>query len=138
MARTWRKNSAYFFGLEKHKQSKQKICKLKKNDLLIEDLKQVNEEIWLFYNLYKLNFQETECEFLFGLVKDKIKILNERENNILEEKLSKSKIDTAIKQMKNGKSPGIDGITIEFYKHFWNDIKDLLYNTFIECIDKRR
>ena len=55
-----------------------------------------------------MNFQEIKCEFLFGLVKDKIKILNEREKNILEEKLSKSEIDTAIGQMKNGNSSGID------------------------------
>ena len=42
----------------------------------------------------------------------------------------------AVKQMKNEKSPGIDGITIEVYKHFWNDIKDLLYKSFKECIEK--
>ena len=53
---------------------------------------------------------------------------------LLEEKLSKSEINTAIKQTRNGKSPGIDGITIEFYKHFWTDIKELLYNV-IECVE---
>ena len=25
--------------------------------------------------------------------------------------------------MKNNKSPGFDGITTEFYKKFWNDVK---------------
>ena len=29
---------------------------------------------------------------------------------------------TALKNMKNGKSPGLDGYTVEFYKFFWNDI----------------
>ena len=31
--------------------------------------------------------------------------------------------------MKNNKSPGSDGITTEFYKIFWNDIKTYLINS---------
>ncbi len=32
----------------------------------------------------------------------------------------------AMNEMKNGKSPGTDGLTVEFYKHFWPQI-----NTFV-------
>jgi hypothetical protein len=28
----------------------------------------------------------------------------------------------SLKLMKNGKSPGSDGFTVDFYKFFWNDI----------------
>ena len=35
----------------------------------------------------------------------------------------------ALKEMQNNKSPGSDGITIEFYKIFWNDIKTHLINS---------
>ena len=31
--------------------------------------------------------------------------------------------------MKNQKSPGSDGITAEFYKIFWNDIKQFYVNS---------
>lgn len=31
--------------------------------------------------------------------------------------------------MKNQKSPGSDGITTEFYKIFWNDIKQFYVNS---------
>ena len=29
----------------------------------------------------------------------------------------------ALKGMKNNKSPGSNGITTEFYKNFWDDVK---------------
>ena len=32
--------------------------------------------------------------------------------------------------MNGGKSPGNDGLTIEFYKHFWDDIKNVLFESF--------
>lgn len=121
-----------FFGLEKKRQCKKKISKLKNKDTII-----VNEEIWLFYNnLYKSNFQKTDCDFLFEIIKDNIKTLNEKDEKLREEDLSLSEIEMALKQMKNGKSPGLDGITSEFYKHFWNDIKKLVHKVFLECIEK--
>ena len=38
--------------------------------------------------------------------------------------------------MKNFKSPGIDGFTVEFYKFFWNDIKFPLLNCLNESLEK--
>ena len=35
----------------------------------------------------------------------------------------------SLKNMQNNKSPGSDGITTEFYKLFWNDIKIYLINS---------
>ena len=31
--------------------------------------------------------------------------------------------------MNNQKSPGSDGITVEFYKLFWNDVKEFYINS---------
>ena len=31
--------------------------------------------------------------------------------------------------MKNQKSPGTDGITVEFYKLFWNNVKEFYVNS---------
>lgn len=42
------KNTSYFYGLEKHRQNKKRINKLKKNDTIMDDQKQVNDEIWLY------------------------------------------------------------------------------------------
>jgi hypothetical protein len=40
--------------------------------------------------------------------------------------------------MKNGKSPGSDGFTVDFYKFFWNDIgafvfQSLYFGYLISC-----
>ena len=40
----------------------------------------------------------------------------------LEGEITYSELTTAIKKMKNGKSPGSDGYTAEFFKFFWKDI----------------
>ena len=35
----------------------------------------------------------------------------------------------ALNQLHTTKSPGINGFTIEFYKAFWNDIKNCLFGS---------
>ncbi len=37
--------------------------------------------------------------------------------------------------MKKRKAPGIDGLTVEFYLHFWEQIENPLYNMLMECIN---
>ena len=38
--------------------------------------------------------------------------------------LDRSECLKALKIMNNGKSPGMDGYTAEFYKFFWNDLNE--------------
>ena len=42
----------------------------------------------------------------------------------------------ALKSMGNGSAPGIDGITVEFFKVFWNQIGHLLTLSFSSAFDK--
>ena len=43
--------------------------------------------------------------------------------------LNEEEAALALKDMKNGKSPGSDGLTTEFYKIFWNILKKLFINS---------
>ena len=45
--------------------------------------------------------------------------------------LKETEIVEALKQLKNGSAPGIDGITIEFLKVFWNRIGKLITTSLI-------
>jgi hypothetical protein len=38
-----------------------------------------------------------------------------------------------LQEMADNKSPGNDGLTCEFYKHFWNEIKVLLFESFMHA-----
>ena len=40
----------------------------------------------------------------------------------MEGKITLEEATSSLKNMKNGKSPGTDGFTVEFFKVFWNKI----------------
>lgn len=46
--------------------------------------------------------------------------------------MSLVELENALKRMENGKAPGIDGITTEFYKSFWVEIGPELLTVFNE------
>lgn len=108
-----------------------------KDEVVLKGQKLIQEEICLFYsNLYKSKLNKSECDILFESINDDIKKLDAEDKHILEEELTITEIENALKQMKNSKSPGIDGLTSEFLKHFWVDIKKSPYKAFLECIKK--
>ena len=37
--------------------------------------------------------------------------------------------------MANDKTPGLDGLTTNFYKFFWPDIKDILFDSYISSFE---
>ena len=51
--------------------------------------------------------------------------------------LAKDECFRAVKLMKRNKSPGLDGISIEFYEHFWPLIGDLLVDTYNESFENK-
>lgn len=92
-------------------------------------IKTKNEEIGAFYcNLYKSNF--------FEMIRGINKMMDDNFKQHMEKKLRTEELDRAIVQMSKGKSSGLHGLT-EFYSFFWNDIRELLYNAFLECISDR-
>ena len=55
---------------------------------------------------------------------------------IVDEVAVKTEIYNAICEMKNGKTPGPDGISVEFYKKIWHIIGDdfaMFLNKFVNC-----
>ena len=94
----------------------------------------LNEQNKFYHSLY--SNKETEDNLNVHLV-DKffpddadIPKLNENEKESCEGMISEEECAKAIKSMQNGKSPGTDGLPVEFYKIFWKNIKKLVLDSF--------
>ena len=62
--------------------------------------------------------------------------LNETEKDQCEGELTVDECENVIKEMAINKSPGYDGLTAEFYKHFWQNVKYLVVGSLNEGFDK--
>ena len=70
----------------------------------------------------------TQCD----LVNDML-VLDEVNKITCENDLSLDEIARNIQQLPNNKSPGCDGLSTDFYKFFWTDIKELLFDCYVYC-----
>ena len=94
---------------------------------IITDQKDIlNEEKSYYENLFsKKDLKNTSYNFFDNNVEK----LDEIEQHMCDGLLTEHELATALKDMKNQKSPGSDGLTTEFYKLFWNDIKQFYINS---------
>ena len=60
--------------------------------------------------------------------------IDETERRHLEKLITFDEMSTALSLMKNGKSSGLDGISFEWYKKFWNIIGHDLHDVFLYLI----
>ena len=58
--------------------------------------------------------------------------LTPAQNEQLRKPLSITEIEYALKNSKNGKSPGNDGLTREFYVVFWKNIGNVVFESYLE------
>ena len=121
------KNSKYFASLEKKKSESKIISRLNINGDIITDKHEILSEQKKFYeNLYK-NRQTNHSSINF--FDENINKLDETDKMRCEGLISDNECIKALKDMKNNKSPGSDGITAEFYKIFWPDLKAFYLNS---------
>ena len=117
--------SKYFCALEKsHFLEKTIKCLCKDDMTYTRDQQEILHEIKNFYeNLYKAkenigigNLQEI-------LRKYKVRTLAKEHSRTMEGYLTITELGNALKNTKNNKTPGLDGIPFEFLKVFWKDMK---------------
>ena len=124
------KNTKYFFGLEKRHYNSKTIRNLKidNNTVLNTDQEILNEARRFYQTLYTSNncsSQEITGEDLLFQQNNQCKISDD-ERKLCEGLLTAPECLESLKAMESNKTPGTDGITAEFYKIFWNDIKSFL------------
>ena len=121
------KSSKYFFNLERTR-ANSKACQvlLKEDGTLLENIPDILDEQRRYYSeLYK-----NDEEICFTLQNNTTQMLNNEQYNLLNIPISINEIRTAIKSLPNGKSPGPDGLPVEFYKTFIDELAGVLFDHF--------
>ena len=100
---------------------------MNRESIFTEPLRIPEEQRKFYSELYQedknVKFDLTNCY--------DIKVPQEIKQN-QDEQLTMENLELAIKKMQNNKTPGEDGIPIEFYKIFWPKIKYIFYEMMLE------
>ena len=129
-------NTPYFLNLERAQKQKQNITQLESNNSVCNDPSEISSEIHKFYsNLYKA--KTVENQLLLDQFHEDIEIpqVGELDNLKAEQPISIYEMGKALKALNNNSSPGLDGLTTAFYKIFWNELKQDLYNCFKQSFE---
>ena len=119
------RNTRYFFNLEKRNYCKKTVTKLKRNDNtytnnqfeILQEEKVFYETLYTSKNIENENFSNSP---FFNL--ENITPLSEDEKLSCESAVGEKECFIALKEFKNDKTPGTDGLSAEFYKFFWPEV----------------
>lgn len=128
-------SSKFFLNLENKNVNNNTIKCLKKDD---GSYTKTEDEILIEqHNFYKKLYQRDKIsetnmnQYLQNMKKHTT--LNDEEKLLLEGNINESECVAALNLMKLNKSPGSDGLPVEFYKSFWTDIKIPLLDSLQEA-----
>ncbi|CAG2242715.1 unnamed protein product [Mytilus edulis] len=124
------KCTKYFLNLEKYKQE---------NNSIKELLNENNESVYategildLQYKFYKELYScvDTDNDKMSELLDSVDTKIDDNDCNFCDADISHEEIFKAINQMSKNKSPGSDGLTVEFYCQFYNELRNVLFDLF--------
>lgn len=129
------KSTKYFFGLEKSRQCENAIQSLKDSNGVnkYEDNEILAIAHDFYTNLYRTqNVEQNDIESYINSIPLE-KTLSEDDRLICEGNITYHECTFAVNEMKSNKSPGLDGIIVEFYQTFWHIIGNLLVSVLNSC-----
>ena len=129
------KSTKYFFSLEKAKYNAKTCFKLidQNNQEIVEQDKILQEQKRYYEELYSID--------------QDVKFTLENHDNILvpkeiqeeqEKQITLEELQSAIKGMNNNKTPGQDGIPVDFYKVFWTILKLPFYRMLEQVFEQEQ
>ena len=126
------KSNKYFLNLETHKKAKSSVRKVFNDEgMLITDQKKILQEIQNFYsNLCKCEPLRPSEEMLNSFLSNSgIPKLTFNEARICDGKLTVDECYKSLQLFESNKSPGNDGLTVEFYRAFWHILGNLMVDS---------
>lgn len=131
----WHENgekcSNFFCGLEKRNFLSKTLCEVtdSRGHQLSNSADILNEQKLFYENLYTSKNQQYRDDLHRNTFFDHDVKLTEEMKQFCEGNLTFKECGEALKNMSNGKSPGSDGFTTEFYKFFWVDLGPFLFRS---------
>ena len=131
------KSTKYFLNLEKKNSTKNTIRNLcigseNNTDIYTNNPNTILDHTKSFYeNLFSRKSDKSleDCfDYLNNTSTPKISLLQKLD---CDRALKIEELWDSLDSMSSGKSPGNDGLTVEFYKTFWPLLKDTLYNSYM-------
>ena len=125
------KSSKYFLSLEKRNAARNTVQYLRIDNKVV-----ANQETIL--NLFsenlrnKYSYSHLTADKETFLERNIIHKLSQEQKTELDTPLSLNELYSAVRQMKKGKSPGANGLTADFFKHFWPFLGTFLYRAWLE------
>ena len=128
-------NKEYFEQLLASNKKKTLIKELyNEMDTVITDRKEILQRIRSFYeNLYSKKLVLGSDDYFF---RSDIPTLSKENQDLCEGKITIEECLNVLKTMKLNKSPGNDGLTVEFYLTFWSYIGGILVEVFNEAYER--
>ena len=125
-------NTKYFMSLEKRNYNVKYIKKLlnQSGEEIVNPENILSEQKSFYRNLYSSRQNNIDPSYKNFLSDDTLPRLNDSEHEELERDLQIEEIAKALKELPNDQTPGSDGFTSNFFKFFWPDLKELLYDSF--------
>ena len=96
----------------------------------------IGEMINYYTNLFKTTNIPTD-KILTYLDNIEVPMLNKKDKSMLDEFPTFEECKNAVLDMKEEKSPGLDGIPCEFYQCFWNIIGPIFYAALKEVFKQK-
>ena len=131
------KSTKFFLNLEKKNSVKNTIRNLYTNNdsnefVLCEDENQILTHASTFYkNLFQRKSDKSLDACSTFLSNIDIPSISSDQKHICDKILDISELSISLETMPPDKSPGNDGLTVEFYKKFWPLLKNPLYRSFL-------
>ena len=132
------KNTKFFLGLEKSKQTYKNLVKLTTDDgrTVTEKSEILKEQVKFYSNLYTSKINNTiqmKQYFDTSLISN---MLSHKEKDSCENEITEEECKGALFSMKLNKTPGSDGLSVEFYQLFWSHISPFFMNSVRESFIK--
>jgi len=131
-------NSSYFFALEKRNGRRKSLDVLNINGTHCSDITKISNFVSSFFSaLYTSKFDDCECKNLISKLIKNVPAIKDDFKTLCDSQITVNEIKTALFSMKKGKAPVIDGLSVEFYIHFWDLIQNPLFYMYKDCISQR-